>query len=73
MLPELTRSQIEAIRDTALSFDALVRERIHASLSFRLADVADYRAALALEAAIKTGALAAGLPLSNPKPAATAR
>src|SRR3954465_7011328 len=35
VLPELTRAQIEAIRDSTLSFDALVREKIHAAFSFR--------------------------------------
>src|SRR4051812_19422660 len=39
VLPELTREQIEAIRDSRLSFDVLVRERIHASFAFRFVDV----------------------------------
>jgi hypothetical protein len=64
---------VEAIRDSRLSFDALVRERIHASFSFRFVDVADYRAALALETAVKFGALAAGSPRLNPQWRSSAR
>src|SRR3954467_10070957 len=70
VLPELTRAQIEAIRDSTLSFDALVREKIHAAFSFRFVQTADYTAALALEADVKVGGLAAGPPRLNPKPAA---
>jgi hypothetical protein len=67
VLPELRREQIGAIRDSELSFDALVRERIHASFAFRFVPVADYPAALRLEAAIKGGAFAIGPPRLNPK------
>jgi len=35
VLPEPTREQIEAIRDSTLSMDALVREKIHVSFGFR--------------------------------------
>jgi hypothetical protein len=66
VLPGLSREQIEAIRDSRLSMDALVRERIQSAFSFRFVAVADYRAALALERAIKTGALKSRLPLLNP-------
>jgi hypothetical protein len=62
VLPELTREQIEAIRDSALSLDALVREKIDGAFSFRIVGVADYAAALAVEAAVKAGALQAGPP-----------
>jgi hypothetical protein len=43
VLPELTRERIEAIRDTRLSMDALVRDKIHAAFGFRFIVVADYR------------------------------
>src|SRR3954451_22756591 len=43
VLPELTREQIEAIRDSRLSMDALVRERIHTAFGFRFVVVDDYR------------------------------
>jgi len=34
VLPELTREQIEAIRDSRLSMDAFVRDKIHAAFAF---------------------------------------
>src|SRR3954452_10668086 len=37
VLPELTREQIEAIRDSRLSMDALVRDKVRAAFSFRFA------------------------------------
>src|SRR4029077_11533254 len=35
VLPELTREQVEAIRDSRLSMDSLVREKIHRTFGFR--------------------------------------
>src|SRR6476620_4271094 len=35
VMPELSREQIEAIRDSRLSMDALVREKIHGAFAFR--------------------------------------
>ena len=49
VLPELTRDQIEAIRDSRLSMDALVREKIHAAFGFRFVVVDDYRTAIPVE------------------------
>src|SRR4051812_1676959 len=54
VLHELTREQIEAIRDSRLSMDALVRQKIHAAFGFRFVVVEDYRAALAVETLIKS-------------------
>ena len=65
VLPSLTRKQIEAIRDSQLSMDALVRDCIHSSFSFRFVAVADYRAALEVEREIKGGALGVA-PRLNP-------
>jgi hypothetical protein len=73
VMPELSPQQIEAVRDSQLSFDGLIRERISRSFSFRFAIVSDYRAALKIENAIKAGALAAGPPRLNPPRAASAR
>jgi hypothetical protein len=66
VLPELTREQIEAIRDSRLSMDALVREKIHAEFGFRFVVVNDYAAAMQVENAVKGGRLGAGRPRLNP-------
>ena len=66
MLPELSREQIEAIRDSELSMDALVREKVHTSFGFRFIVVQDYRTALHVESLIKSGRLDAGRPRLNP-------
>jgi hypothetical protein len=66
VLPELTREQVEAIRDSGLSMDALVREKIHGAFGFRFAVVDDYPAAIEVEKAIKSGQLRAGQPRLNP-------
>jgi hypothetical protein len=73
VMPALTREQIEQIRDSQLSLDALVRERIRAAFAFRFAVVSDYRAALKIETAVKAGALAAGAPRLNPPRSPSAR
>ncbi len=65
VLPELSRSQIEAIRDSELSMDALVRDYIHQRFVFRLVAVESYADAMAIETAVKSGALGE-LPLRNP-------
>jgi hypothetical protein len=67
VLPTLNREQVEAIRDGRLSFDALVRDRV-GSMVFRFVQAEDYAAALALERAVKRGALPAGRPRLNPTP-----
>ena len=66
VLPELTHEQIEAIRDSELSMDALVREKIRTSFGFRFVVVTDYRTAMQVESAIKAGQLKVGRPRLNP-------
>lgn len=66
VLPELNREQIEAIRDSELSMDALVREKVQTSFAFRFIVVDDYRTALHVESLIKSGRLDAGQPRLNP-------
>jgi hypothetical protein len=66
VLPELKREQIEAIRDSRLSMDALVREMIHAAFGFRFVVVDDYKTAIHVENAVKGGRLRAGRPRLNP-------
>ena len=66
VLPELTREQIEAIRDSRLSMDMLVRDKIHAAFAFRFIVVDDYRTAMQVESVIKGGRLGAGRPRLNP-------
>jgi hypothetical protein len=66
VMPELTPEQIDAVRDSRLSMDLLIREKIHTSLSFRFATTADYRTALAIERMVKAGRLQAGSPRLNP-------
>ena len=66
VLPELTRDQIDAIRDSGLSMDALVRDKIHSSFAFRFVAVPDYATALQVESAIKSGGLSTGPPRLNP-------
>jgi len=58
--------QIEAIRDSQLSMDALVRAKIHAYFGFLFVAVADYAVAIRVENAIKGGRLRAGRPRLNP-------
>ena len=57
VMPVLTRDQIEAIRDSELSMDALVRDCIHESFVFRLVAVDNYKGAMEIENAVKSGAL----------------
>ena len=66
VLPELSRKQIEAIRDSLLSMDTLVREKIHADFGFRFVVVDDYRTAIRVENLVKGGRLQAGRPRLNP-------
>jgi hypothetical protein len=66
VLPELSREQIEAIRDSRLSMDSLVREKIHAAFGFRFVVVDDYRTATQVENLVKSGRLQAGRPRLNP-------
>jgi hypothetical protein len=66
VLPELSREQIEAIRDSRLSMDALVREKIHAAFGFRFIVVDDYAMAIQVENSVKSGRLKAGRPRLNP-------
>jgi hypothetical protein len=65
VLPELTREQIEQIRDSKLSMDTLVREKIHAAFGFRFVVVEDYQTALRVESRVKDGHLRAGQPRLN--------
>lgn len=65
VMPDLTREQIEAIRDGQLSMDALIREHIHAEFTYRFAEAASYAEAMAVKNAVKSGALGR-LPPLNP-------
>ena len=71
VLPELSRQQVEDIRDSRLSMDALVRAKIHADFGFRFIVVDDYRAAIRVENAVKGGRLRAGRPRLNPSRASS--
>jgi hypothetical protein len=62
--------EIAQIAAGELSLDARVRRYIHDRLSYRWVGTADGASAYALEAQICRGALAAGLPLLNPRGAA---
>jgi hypothetical protein len=66
VLPELSGEQIEAIRDSRLSMDWLVREKIHAAFGFRFVVVDDYKTAIQAENLVKSGRLQAGRPRLNP-------
>ena len=57
VLPELQRSQIEAIRDRTINLDDLIRDFIHNELTFRFAETSSGTDALELERHIKAGAL----------------
>ena len=57
VMPDLTQAQIEAIRDSEVSMDALVREYIHRRFVFRIASVNSYATAMAVENEIKSGGL----------------
>jgi hypothetical protein len=57
VLPELTEEQIASIRDAELSMDALVRDCVRERFSFRFALVDGYSTAMAIESAVKMGAL----------------
>jgi hypothetical protein len=65
VLPMLTQDQINAISERTISFDHLVRDYIHANLSFRFAVTHDGEAAISLEREVRSGALGS-LPLLNP-------
>jgi hypothetical protein len=67
VMPELSREQIEAIRDSRLSMDALVRDKIHAAFGFRFIVVDDYATAIQVENSVKSGRLKAGRPRLNPR------
>ena len=57
VLPELHRSQVEAIRDRTLKLDDLIQEFIRNELTFRFAETSSGNDALELERAIKAGVL----------------
>jgi hypothetical protein len=57
VMPDLTHRQIEAIRDGELSMDRLVRDRIRDHFAYRFAAADTYAEAMAIENAIKSGAL----------------
>jgi hypothetical protein len=67
VMPDLTRAQIEAIRDSEASMDALVRECIHHRFAFRFASVDSYATAIAIENDIKAGALGQPPRLNPPR------
>jgi hypothetical protein len=73
VLPELTREQIEAIRDFRLSMDALVRDKIRTAFLFRFVFIDDVLSAFRLEMMIKGGGLSVGPPLLNPLRRTTSR
>jgi hypothetical protein len=66
VLPSVTRTQVAAIGSGQASMDELVRNYIHANLSYRYAVTADGATAGQIEAIIRRGALVAGKPLLNP-------
>ena len=67
VMPELSRSQIDAIAASELSLDSLVRDRIRRSFVYRVAAARrDYSAALAVESWLKSGHGDCGPPRSNP-------
>jgi hypothetical protein len=53
VLPELTRDRIDAIRESRVSVDTLVREKIQTSFGFRFVVVDDYARAMQVENDIK--------------------
>ncbi len=57
VMPELTREQIEAIRDGELSMDSLVRDCIHQRFTFRFSAAQTYASAMAIETTVKRGGL----------------
>jgi hypothetical protein len=66
VLRTLSTDDIASIANGTKSFDRLVRDYIHAHLSYRFVEVADGRAARALEDAVRCGALGKK-PLLNPR------
>jgi hypothetical protein len=69
VLPALTRAQVDAIAadPPTLFLDDLVAEVVQTHFGFRFAPVSDYATALAVEAAVRRGVLAAGPPRLNPQ------
>lgn len=67
VLPELTSAQVQAIADSRLSMDGLVRDKVHQSFTYRTAVVEDYAAALAAESWLKAGHASCGRPRLNPQ------
>ena len=66
VLPELSpRTGCAAVGEGALSFDGLIRERVH-SMTFRFAETEDFAAAMLVEATIKRGEWPHGRPRLNP-------
>jgi hypothetical protein len=57
VMPDLRREEIEAIRDARLSMDQLIREHIHATFTYRFVQSDSYAEAMAVENAVKGGAL----------------
>jgi hypothetical protein len=66
VLPTLSQEDITAIASGRHQMDAFVRRYIHENLSYRFVILADGKAAIALEAAIKGGKREPGRPLLNP-------
>lgn len=66
VLPQLDRSQREAIANRETGFDLLVRQYIADHLSYRYVETPDGSTARDLEHMVRRGDLAAGKPFLNP-------
>src|SRR6516164_7519621 len=66
VLPTLTQKEIADIASGRHQMDAFVRRYIHENLLYRYVIVPDGRAALLVEAAIKSGTWEYGRPILNP-------
>jgi len=65
VLPTLTQEEIKAISERSIAFDHLVREYIHANLSYRFVLTHDGEEAINLEREARSGSLGS-LPFLNP-------
>ena len=65
VLPTLTQEQIKAISERTIAFDHLVRDYIHANLSYRFVLTHDGEEAINLEREARSGSLGS-LPFLNP-------
>ncbi len=66
VVPDLTRDELELLRNDEIKLDELTKQFVRQNLDYRYTPTRSGKEATAIENAVKGGALSAGRPLLNP-------